>query len=125
MRSDARPLRGARPPGVLVVRRPLDARHADPRRFVRAVRGLLIRRVLVLGVVLVVACLGRVWLSHQIMAVGYELSTAREMLARLEHERQALEIELATLRDVRRLNELARTRLHLVEPGRGQVVELP
>jgi cell division protein FtsL len=87
-------------------------------------RGLLVRRVLALGAVLVALCLGKVWLRLQVVRLGYELSTARQVQLRLEHEGHELEVELAMLRDHGRLSDLARRRLSMSEAGRGQVVEL-
>ena len=46
------------------------------------------------------------------------------MQLRLEHEGRELEVELATLRDPGRLGELARRRLGMREPARGQLVTL-
>jgi cell division protein FtsL len=88
------------------------------------VRGWLVRRVLLLGGVLVVLGMLQVWLRLQVMHVGYELSAARKMQLRLEHEQRELEVEIATLRDPRRLAEVARRRLGMTDPAKGQVVIL-
>jgi len=112
------------PAHVLTVRRPLVRPTGTPHRLLRAVRGWFIRRVLVLGGVLVVLCIGQVWLRLQVVHLGYELSAARRMQLRLEHEGRELEVELATLRDPGRLGELARRRLGMIEPSRGQLVVL-
>jgi cell division protein FtsL len=66
----------------------------------------------------------QVWLRLQVVHVGYELSAARQVELRLEHERRELEVELATLRDPGRLGELARRRLGMTDPAPGQVVVL-
>ncbi len=87
-------------------------------------RSLLVRRVLVLFAVLVALCMARVWLRLQVVNLGYELSAARAMQTRLEQERSALAVELAMLKDRSRLDELARRRLGLSDPRKGQVVEL-
>jgi cell division protein FtsL len=107
----------------LSIRRPL-VRPPDARGVMRLVRGLP-RPVLVLGVTLVVLSMARVWLQLQTVDVGYELSAARQMQLRLEHERRELEVEMATLRDPARVADIARRRLGLVEPRKGQVVVLP
>ena len=112
------------PAHVLTVRRPLVRPTGSPHRLLRVVRGWFIRRVLLLGVALVVLCVGQVWLRLQVVHLGYELSAARKMQLRLEHEGRELEVELATLRDPARLGEVARRRLGMVDPGRGQVVVL-
>jgi cell division protein FtsL len=111
-------------PRVLAVRRPLARPTGEPRRLLRAVRRLFLRRVLALGAVLLGLCMLKVWLRLEVVSLGYALSAAREMQLRLEHERQELEVEIATLRDRRRLDEIARRRLGLTDPRRGQVVEL-
>jgi len=112
-----------RPPLELAIRRPL-VRPAGTRGVARFVRGLP-RRVVLLGAVLVVLCMLRVWLQLQMVNLGYELSAARQMQLRLEHERRELEVEIATLRDPARLADIARQRLGLVDPQKGQVVVLP
>src|SRR5439155_495150 len=109
---------------ALAVRRPLARPAAHPARLLRAMRGWLVRRALGLGAVLVGLCLLQVWLRLQVTHVGYELSAARDMQLRLEHEHRELEVELATLRDPGRLGDLARRRLGMQEPGKGQVVIL-
>jgi len=107
---------------VLTVRRPLVRPAGRP--LLRAVRGLQVRRALVLGLVLVALCVLRVWLAHQVMGVAYELNEARSMELRLAHEQRELEVELATLSDPGRLAEAAHRRLGMTEPGKGQVVIL-
>lgn len=110
---------------VLTVRRPLVRPSGDGGRLLRVVRGYLVRRVLVLGVVLIVLCMAQVWLRLQVMHVGYELSAAQDIQLRLVHEQRELEVELATLRDPRRIGELARRRLGMTDARSGQVVVLP
>jgi len=111
-------------PRVLTVRRALARPVGDPRRLLRAMRGLLVRRALALFGVLIALCLFHVWLRLQVTHLGYELSEAQQMRTRLEHEQRQLDVELAMLRDRGRLRELGRQRLGLVEPGKGQVLEL-
>jgi cell division protein FtsL len=101
--------------------RPTGAR----RHLLRVVRGWIVRRVLVLGGILVALCLLDVWLRLQVMHVGYDLSAARQMQLRLEHEQRELELELAMLRDPGRIGDVARHRLGMVDPAKGQVVVLP
>jgi len=109
---------------MLLVRRPLVRPAGDARRLLRAMRGLILRRAFALGAVLVALCMLHVWLRLQVVKLGYDLSAARQMQLRLEHEQRELEVELATLRDPRRLDELARRQLGMSEPRRGQVVTL-
>ena len=107
---------------VLTVRPAVRA--TGRRRLLRAVRAVALRRALLLGAILVALCMVRVWLRAQMTTVGYEMADYREMLGRLEHEHQELEIEVASLRDPRRVDEIARHQLGLVDPQRGQVVEV-
>jgi cell division protein FtsB len=115
------PLPGGR---VLSVRRPLVRPDGDPRPLLRVMRSRFARRVAVLGAVLVLLCLVQVWLRLQVVDIGYELSAARKLLQRLDHEHRQLRAELATLQDARALAEAAQAKLGLVEPRPGQVVEL-
>ena len=108
----------------LRVRRPLVRPSSDAARMFRLVRGLP-RHTFFLGAVLVVVCVARVWLRLQTVKVGYELSSARQIQLRLEHERQELEVEIATLRDPARIADIARHRLGMRDPEKGQVVTLP
>jgi cell division protein FtsL len=80
--------------------------------------GLLI--VVLLGVVLV-----HVWLRLQVVQMGYVLSTASKLQSRLEQENRELKVEIATLTTRDRLDEMARRRLGLTPPQKGQVVVLP
>ncbi len=111
-------------PRVLAVRRPLVRRADDQRPLLRVVRSRMARRIAALGMVLVVLCLAQVWLRLQVVNVGYELSAARKLLQRLDHEERELRAELAILQDARALAEAARLKAGLVEPRPGQVVEL-
>lgn len=109
---------------VLTVRRPLLGSSGSPRSLLRVVRAWRVRRLLVLGGVLVFLCMLQVWLRLQVMHMGYELSAARRMQLRLGHEQRELEVELATLRDPGRLGDVARRRLGMTDPSKRQVVTL-
>jgi hypothetical protein len=109
-------------PRVLTVRRPLIRPTGDPRRLLRMMRSLLVRRVMALLAVLVVLCLVQVWVQLQVVDIGYQLSAARTMAQRLDHEHRELQTELATLRSTLRDRAQA---TGMVAPLKGQVVELP
>jgi len=66
-----------------------------------------------------------VWLRLQVVRMGYLLSTTTKLQSQLEQENRELKLELATLSSPKRLEEMARTRLGLKEPEKGQVVILP
>jgi cell division protein FtsL len=57
--------------------------------------------------------------------MGYVLSTTSKLENQLEQERRELTVELATLTSPDRLEAMARKRLGLVAPEKGQVVVLP
>lgn len=119
--TQAAAVRAAR---TLTVRRPLVAPALDRRRLLQTMRRWLVRRTIALGLVLVVLCLGQVWLRLQVTAVGYQLSAARQMQERLEQQRRELEVELTMLSDRAHLARLAAKRLGMAAPHKGQVVEL-
>ncbi len=78
-----------------------------------------------LGIALISAVWVHVWLRLQVVRMGYVLSTTSKLQARLEQENRELKIELATLTSPDRLEALARQRLGLAAPEKGQVVVLP
>jgi len=108
---------------TLTVRRPLVRPAGKRNRLLGRMRGWVVRGVIVLGATLVFLCMLDVWLRLQVTHLGYELSVARKMQLRLEHERGELELELATLRDPARI-DLGARRLGMTEPRKGQVVTL-
>lgn len=87
------------------------------------------RRRFVWTAVLTVALIGlvwiHVWLRLQVVQMGYVLSTSSKLQNRLEQENRELKIELATMTSPDRLESLARRRLGLRPPEKGQVVVLP
>ena len=87
------------------------------------------RRRFVFGALLVLGLIGavlvHVWLRLQVVRMGYVLSTTSKLQTRLEQENRELKVELATMTSPDRLEALARRRLGLVQPEKGQVVVLP
>jgi cell division protein FtsL len=81
------------------------------------------------GALLAVGLIGvlliHVWLRLQVVHLGYVLSTATKLQNRLEQENRELKIELATMTSPDRLEALARRRLGLVPPEKGQIIVLP
>lgn len=78
-----------------------------------------------LGLALIAAVLVHVWLRLQVVRMGYVLSTTSKLQTRLEQENRELKVEIATLLSPDRLEALARQRLGLTAPEKGQVVVLP
>ena len=78
-----------------------------------------------LGLALITAVLVHVWLRLQVVRMGYVLSTTSKLQTRLEQENRELKVELATLTSPDRLEALARQRLGLAAPEKGQIIVLP
>ena len=79
----------------------------------------------VLSVLLMALVWLHVWLRLQVVHMGYVLSTASKLQGRLEQENRELRVELATMTSPERLESMARRRLQLGQPEKGQVVVLP
>ena len=93
-------------------------------RLVRNVRGWIPRRILVLGLVAIGLATFQVWLQLQVRTVAYELSEVRQLASTLERREDELLIQLETEREPLRLKRRAKERLGMIEPKRGQVVDL-
>jgi len=78
-----------------------------------------------LGLALIAVVLLHVWLRLQVVRMGYVLSTTSKLHSRLEQENRELKVELATLMSPDRLEAMARQRLGLSAPEKGQVIVLP
>jgi cell division protein FtsL len=76
-------------------------------------------------VTLVGLALLHVWLRLQVVQMGYVLSTTAKLQNQLEQENRELRVEIATLTSPERLEEMARRRLGLSPPQKGQVIVLP
>ena len=68
----------------------------------------------------VLIALGHVWLRLKVRDFGYRLSSTRQVVEKLEQERHALRMEAATLSAPGRLEDIARGRLGMVRPQKGQ-----
>jgi len=104
------------------VARPKRAHNSSAAQATRRRRhlGVILLIAILLGIVLV-----HVWLRLQVVQMGYVLATASKLQSRLEQENRELKVELATLTTRDRLNEMARRRLGLAAPQKGQVIVLP
>lgn len=81
--------------------------------------------VALLALALVGVALAHVWLRLQVVQMGYVLSTTSKLQNQLEQEQRELKVELATLMSPDRLEAMARRRLGLAPPEKGQVIILP
>jgi cell division protein FtsL len=81
--------------------------------------------VALLAFALIAIVLAHVWLRLQVVQMGYVLSTQSKLQGKLEQEQRELKVELATLTSPDRLEAMARRRLGLAPPEKGQVIVLP
>jgi hypothetical protein len=77
--------------------------------------------VAVVGLML---ALGQVWMRLQVVAVGYKLSSTRQLIHSLEGERQALRMQWSALTAPTRLAAQAERRLGLSAPQPEQMVRI-
>src|SRR5262249_9503117 len=82
-------------------------------------------RALVVWLSLIVTCcvaigLLYVWMRLQVRDLGYELSATREVIERLRQEAHELNMEAASLDAPARLEQVARGRLGMAPPEKGQ-----
>jgi cell division protein FtsL len=73
----------------------------------------------------VVIALGYVWLRIEVVNFGYRLGTTRQLIEKLQQEQHTLAVEAAILDSPGRLAEVARVRLGMMRPEKGQEVVLP
>jgi cell division protein FtsL len=112
----AQPRRAGRP--TVFKRAPVDRAARIERR----------QRLLGYGVILLcfaAVVLLHVWLRLQVVNQGYALSATTKLQQRLEQEQRELRLEYATMTSPERVEALARRRLGLRPPEKGQVIVLP
>ena len=73
----------------------------------------------------VVIALGHVWLRLKVVDLGYRLVTTHQLIEKLQQEQHELTVEAARLDAPRRLEEVARGRLGMMRPEKGQEAVLP
>jgi len=98
---------------------------AESTRIDRAHPRRRLLRASLFGLGLIATLWVHVWLRLQVVQMGYVLSTVSKLQSRLEQENRELKVEWATLTSPERLEALARARLGLLPPEKGQVVVLP
>lgn len=83
--------------------------------------------VSILGLCLVIlaGALFHVWQHIHVVRQGYAIERLRAVHSRLVQENKVLRLEAGQLRSLRRVEEIARTRLGMVTPKPGQVVLVP
>jgi cell division protein FtsL len=73
----------------------------------------------------VAIAVGHVWLRLKVVDLGYRLSATRQVIEKLEQEGDELTVQAATLDAPGRLEEVARVRLGMIRPEKGQEAVLP
>jgi len=81
--------------------------------------------MIILGLCFISMALLQVWLRLQAVHLGYVLSTTTKLQKQLKQENRELRLELATLTSPEHLERMARLRLGLRVPEKGQVVVVP
>ena len=101
------------------------AKPKQPNRTPKRKRPQHLLALCALGFCLFILGLVHVWLRLQVVHMGYVLSTTTKLQGRLEQENRELKVELASLTSPDRLEAMARRRLGLMPPKKGQVIVLP
>jgi cell division protein FtsL len=78
-----------------------------------------------LCLVILAGALFHVWHHIRVVRQGYEIERLRTVHAKLVQENKALRLEAGQLRSLRRVEEIARTRLGMISPKPGQVILIP
>jgi cell division protein FtsL len=78
-----------------------------------------------LGVMVLTGALFYVWQHTRVVRLGYEIERLRETRTVLEQQHKSLRLEMGQLRSLRRVEEVARTRLGMVTPKPGQIILIP
>src|SRR4029077_15156641 len=107
------------------VRKAGDLKGERPDRLERKQRRRQNLAAALLALCLMGVALLHVWLRLQVVHMGYALSTTSKLQNQLEQESRELKVELATLTSPDRLEAMARKRLGLAPPEKGQVIVLP
>ena len=104
-------------PGIQTLPRPAARRSAWERLESFANVGLYV--MILAGVLLYV------WLHTHVLREGYAIEGLRVEHATLVQGNKSLRLEIGQLRSLRRVEEIARTRLGMVTPKPGQVQVIP
>ena len=78
-----------------------------------------------LCLVILAGALFHVWQHIHVVRQGYAIERLRQIQATLVQENKVLRLEAGQLRSLRRVEEIARTRLGMMTPKPGQVVLMP
>ncbi len=78
--------------------------------------------MILVGAILLLGLLIYVWQHVQVVRFGYQVERLRAARATLIQEGKALRVELGRLRSLKRVEEIARGKLGMVNPVPGQIV---
>jgi cell division protein FtsB len=76
------------------------------------------------GGVLLLGLLFYVWQHIQVVRLGYQIERLRAAQATLVQERKTLKVELGQLRSMKRVEDVARRKLGMVNSGPEQIILL-
>lgn len=108
------------PHGSLAWLRPANIAAASSAQLLALITWLAIFVLLAVAI-----AVGHVWLRLKVVDLGYRLSATRQVIEKLEQEAHELTVEAATLDAPGRLEQVARVRLGMVRPEKGQEAVLP
>ncbi|HKI97999.1 MAG TPA: cell division protein FtsL [bacterium] len=80
--------------------------------------------VVLCAVVLTVGAVFFLWQRYQFVRLGYQVDRLRTEQSRLREAIEPLEVEVQYLSRLKRIDELARTQLHMHDPDPSQVIVL-
>jgi cell division protein FtsL len=83
-----------------------------------------LRTILLGGGVLLLGLLLYVWQHIQVVRLGYQIERLRGVQTSLIQEGNTLRVELSRLRSLKRVEELARRELGMMDPVAGQIIVL-
>ncbi|MFQ5881141.1 MAG: septum formation initiator family protein [Candidatus Methylomirabilales bacterium] len=91
-------------------------------RWERRRRSQQLRSMLLVSGVLLLGLLFYVWQHIQVVRLGYQIERLRAERVTLIQEGKALRLELGQLRSLKRVEEIARRELGMVNPVPGQII---
>jgi cell division protein FtsL len=94
-------------------------REKDPVHFRSLILIIFTSGLIVLGI------LSYIWRGVEIMSMGYKMRAVYQQRELLQDQRQKLILEKASLRSMKRIEDLASSDLNLVRPDPDQMIIMP
>lgn len=82
----------------------------------------LISRVAIFTSIFLVSALALVWPHLEMVKIGYEVARLKKERGVLAQESRVLRVEIASLRQLDRIEKIARKKLGMIFPGPDQIV---